>query len=108
MGWLHWLAHSLAFDSTTDDAYAANSGTLGYLIPPILDFVAFYSVYRYHNACAVKGCIRRARHDADGHKICHHHAGRHKQLSLEHLAHFHRTGVMPTPPPEHVDQGEHQ
>lgn len=93
----HWLAHALAFDSTTDDAYAANSAALGWILPPILSVTGLYGAYRWHNRCQTQRCFRVARHDADGHKICHHHAGRHKVLSLEHLAHYHRTGVMPKP-----------
>lgn len=98
MGWLHWLAHVLAFDSASDDAYAVNSAFMGWAFGPVVDISSFYVIYRAHNACAIKGCIRRARYDADGHKICHRHAGKHKHLSLEHLAHFHRTGKVPKPP----------
>lgn len=107
MGIFHWLAHVFAFDSTTDEYYAAESSSLGILLPPIFDITAVYILYRYHNACAIKGCIRRARHDADDHRICHKHAGKHKHLTLEHLAHFHRTGAVP-PIPEHVNHEELQ
>lgn len=92
-----WLAHLFAFDSTTDEYYAAESGSLTIIVPPVLSVGAIYVLYRVHHACQVKRCYRLARHEADGHSICHHHAGRHKALTTEHLKHYQRTGVMPKP-----------
>lgn len=108
MSLIHWLGHLLAFDSVSDDEYAANSGSLGWIIPPFLTLVGLYLGWRWHQQCALGRCYRRAKFDADGHKICHKHAGKHKKLTLTHLAHFHRTGTVPTPSPEHVNQEEHQ
>lgn len=94
----HWLAHVLAFDSTNDSYYAAESASLGILVPPLLTVAGAYAVWRWHHQCHVGRCFRAARFEADGHKICHRHAGKHKKLTLDHLAHFHRTGSIPKPP----------
>ncbi len=113
MSVLHWIAHILAFDSTTDDAYAANSGSLSYILPVIFDLTGLYLIYRWHHQCDIGGWrhLARGKFEADGHKLCARHAGKHKHLTLEHLAHFHRTGSMPAvipSKPPHDNQGVSQ
>jgi hypothetical protein len=92
----HWLFHVLAWDSTTDDYYAANSGSLGsWILPPLFTVSGFAALIWWHSRCHLEKCLRHGKFDADGHKICHVHARRPKKLTLEHLAHFHNTGKMP-------------
>lgn len=94
--WL-WLIRVFGVLNESSQWYAWWSGSGSVFVPPLISILGIYLLWRWHSRCQIERCVRLSRHDADGHKICHHHAGRHKVLTIEHLKHYHRTGVMPKP-----------
>jgi hypothetical protein len=81
----HDIAHWLAFDSVSDDFYAAWSSSLSVFVPPLLTVFGIAVVAWYHTRCHSTWCFRRAKYDAGPHKGCWKCAQQPKRVKRHHI-----------------------